>query len=202
MLRHRSSITHLVYVQGFDVIADGTERASASRRGVHAAADELGLPLVEVATNLRDVTDPFAIWGMAHGAAMGTVALLLQAQVGRVLVPSTYPYVDLFPWGSHPLLDPLWGTETLVVDHDGCEASRLEKVARVAGSDTALRHLRVCTRQYATYNCGECRKCLGTMMALRLHGALERCETLPHSFRAWDLAAGPDHRPDGRLGLA
>ena len=68
-LRHGSSLTCLVYVQGFDVLVDGTPRASAARAGIHAAADELGLPLVEVATNLRDVTDPFADLG--HGARRG-----------------------------------------------------------------------------------------------------------------------------------
>jgi hypothetical protein len=200
VLRHRSSITHLVYVQGFDVIVDGTERATASRRGVQAAAAELGLPLIEVATNLRDVTDPHVMWGMAHGAALGVVALLLQSQVGRVLVPSSYPYADLFPWGSHPLLDPLWGNECLDVDHDGCEMTRMQKVALVAESDVALHHLRVCTRQFATYNCGSCRKCLGTMMALRLHGALERCETLPHTFRTRDLARVQVTGPTGLVG--
>jgi hypothetical protein len=186
VLRHRPTISHLIYVHGFDVLVEGT-RAVAARRGVRAAAGELDLPLVEIDTDLRTVTDPYTTWGMAHGASLAVVALLLQGQVGRAIVPATYAYADLFPWGSHPLLDPLWSTEHLEVVHDGCEATRVEKVAAIAGSDVALRHLRVCTRQYAEYNCGACRKCLGTMVALRLTGSLDRCATLPHTFRARDV---------------
>jgi hypothetical protein len=115
------------------------------------------------------------------------VALALRPHFRRVLVPSSYTYATVFPWGLHPLLDPLWGTEAMTIEHDGLEATRAEKIRRVAASDAALAHLRVCNKQGATVNCGRCRKCLGTILGLRLAGALERCPTLPHEFHARDV---------------
>jgi hypothetical protein len=50
----------------------------------------------------------------------------------------------------------------------------------VAKSDVAMRHLRVCwENRDGTYNCGTCRKCIRTQIALRIAGRLEACETLP-----------------------
>jgi hypothetical protein len=178
-LERHHEISHLVYVHGFDVFHSASDRAAAATNAVHAAAAGLGKDLIEVETNLRELTDSFAPWLLAHGSALAVVALMLQRHLGRVLIPSTFAYRDLFPLGSHPLLDPLWGTETLEIVHDGCEANRVEKIVAIASSDLALRHLRVCPRQHATYNCGACNKCVGTMVSLRLAGALGRCSTLP-----------------------
>ena len=38
-------------------------------------------------------------------------------------------YAHLGPLGSHPLLDPLWSSEDVELVHDGCEATRLDKLA-------------------------------------------------------------------------
>jgi hypothetical protein len=67
--------------------------------------------------------------------------------------------------------------------HDGGDTDRVQKTVGVAGSEVALRHLRVCwENRDGTYNCGVCKKCLRTMIALRIAGRLEACETLPHEI--------------------
>ena len=46
-----------------------------------------------------------------------------------------------------------------------------------------MRHLRVCwENRDGSYNCGTCKKCLRTMIALRIAGKLDACETLPHEI--------------------
>jgi hypothetical protein len=181
-LKHDHEISHLVFVRGYDIFDAQSKRGVSALESARRAAGSLGKQLIEVETNLRVVTEPFAPWSIAHGPALGAVALLLQSQLRRILIPSSYTYRNLFPWGSHPLLDPLWGTESLEVAHDGTEATRTEKALLVAASDAALQELRVCNKQWATYNCGICEKCLRTMMNLRLVGALDRCPTLPHTL--------------------
>jgi hypothetical protein len=107
---------------------------------------------------------------------MATVANLLG--FGRVYVPATYTYADLFPWGSHPLLDPLWRTEGTEIIHDSAEVSRFDKLAALAHDEVAQEHLRVCwENRDGAYNCGRCEKCTRTMIALRAHGVLERFRT-------------------------
>jgi hypothetical protein len=186
-LRHGDRITHLVLVRGFDVFGPGKDElwervAAAARR----AAAALGKPLIELATDVRDVVrDPD--WPIYHGAALATVGHALADVASTVLVAGTHSYGELFPWGSHPALDHLWSSENVRFVHDGAETGRLEKTRAIAQSDVALEHLRVCWRNPAgAYNCGECEKCVRTMVALRICGALERCATLPDTV---DLAA-------------
>jgi len=171
-LRHLDEITALIFLRGWG--AFGIDVSSAVRK----AAAELGKPLIEVSTNLREFSDRYVSWSLYHGAAMATAALLLSSQFGKVYVPSGM-YGETFPYGSHPLLDPLWSTEQTEIVHDAFEATRLQKVAVIALNDVAMRWLRVCPGYDGAYNCGRCEKCLRTMVGLRLVGGLARCRTFP-----------------------
>jgi hypothetical protein len=182
-LRHLPRLDALVFVHGFDVpleeLPDLRREVSA---GLRTAAEELGKPLVEVETNLHDFSDRFeSPWGTTfHGAALAAVAHVLSPSFREVLIGGTHTYADLFPWGSHPVADPLLSSDRVRLVHDGADADRVEKTIAVAGSDVALRHLRVCwENRDGTYNCGQCRKCLRTQIALRIAGKLEACSTLP-----------------------
>jgi hypothetical protein len=187
VLKHQDEISTLIFVHGFDLTLENTSLRQSVVRRLREAAAQLGKPLLEVETNIREFVDPYVSWDLSHGAAMASVALLLSAQFSKVYIAASNSYQDLYPWGSHPLLDPLWSTETTALVHDGCEANRFEKVTKVATSDVALRTLRVCwENRDGGYNCGHCVKCLRAMVDLKLVGALERCHTLPHRL---DLAA-------------
>lgn len=185
-LRHLDAIDALVFVYGFDVpLEELPDLRTAVSAGVRAAAAELGKPLVEVETNLHDFSDHFrSPWGTTyHGAALAAVAHVLAPAFGEVLIGGTHTYADLFPWGSHPLTDPLLSSDRVRLVHDGGDADRVEKTVAVARSEVAMRHLRVCwENRDGTYNCGRCRKCLRTQIALVVAGRLEACRTLPHTI--------------------
>jgi hypothetical protein len=189
-LTHRDEISHLVFVHGFDIpLAERDHRSTASR-SARTVATELGRSLIEVETDLRSFSDPFVSWEIYHGAALATVALLLGDRFGTVFIPATHAVRDLAPWGSHPDLDPLWSTETTRLEHDGAEATRVEKAAYLARHEIAMRELRVCWQnEEGAYNCGRCEKCLRTMINLTAVGALERCVTLPHHVNPAAVAA-------------
>lgn len=187
LLKHFDEITHLIYVHGFDIhLDDSPLRATVSTtiRGVAAA---LHKPLIEVETNLRTFADQYVEWDYYHGAGLASVALLLSPRFRKVYIAATHSYASLYPLGSHPLLDPLWSTEGTEIVHDGCEATRVGKVACIAAHEIALRMLRVCwENRGGAYNCGRCNKCLRTMAALRVVGALDRCRSFD---RPLDLTA-------------
>jgi hypothetical protein len=110
-----------------------------------------------------------------------------------VYIAASTTYDDLFPWGSHPLLDPLWSSEALEVIHDGCAVSRVDKVRGLAGCDVALDSLQVCSAQdRVTYNCCRCEKCLRTMVALEIAGVLSRCRTFPERLSLLRVALLPN----------
>jgi hypothetical protein len=179
-LKHRDELTSLIYVHGFDVPLDAPELRDRVGEGVRQAAAELGLPLVEVETNVRSFSERCLYWEDFHGSALASVALLLSARFSRVYLPATTTYAMLTPLGSHPLLDPLWSTESLELVHDGCEATRRHKLRVLADCEPARTWLRVCwENRGGAYNCGQCEKCLRTEAELRLLGLSKAFASLP-----------------------
>jgi hypothetical protein len=77
------------------------------------------------------------------------------------------------------MVDPLFSTHRTQVVVDAVGESRERKVERVAESELALNHLRVCWRSGTDRNCGACHKCYRTMIALELLGRLGACPTFP-----------------------
>lgn len=174
-----ADITDLVYVHGFDIPVEQTETSAIVERRLRETADKLGRRFHVVRTNLRSLTDPILPWEIAHGPALAAVALMFAPSCERILIASSSAYEEHPARGSHPLHDHLWSTEDCRIEHDGAYLSRTAKVERIAAHQEALDVLRVCWRQVDRYNCGECEKCLRTMVALEAVGALERCSTFP-----------------------
>jgi hypothetical protein len=182
MLKHHEQITDGVLILGFDFHRAHSSSCALISRIARQATQQLHRGLIEVETNIRDFGDQFGRMGAVyHGSLLGSVALLLSPLFSTMYIPSSFAEADLFPWGSHPAIDPLWSSEAVDIHHDGCEASRVQKVALTAQHPTALNHLRVCWNTFTTrnqsINCGSCDKCLRTMIDLRIAGALERCPT-------------------------
>ena len=177
LLKHRDEITDLLLVHGFDIDLDEAGLRAKASKAIREIGAELGKRVVEIETDLRSFLNPHAHWGrLGHGPALASVGMIVSAHYRRIYIPGTHGYAHLFPWGSHPVLDPLWSTGSVEFVHDGAEATRVEKTARVAQCEVALLHLRVCYRNPGgAYNCGVCEKCLRTMIGLRLAGALDRC---------------------------
>jgi hypothetical protein len=98
-------------------------------------------------------------------------------EVERIVIPSSYPYHDPKPWGSHWDLDPLWSSQRLAVEHADATFRRGKKVQAIADQELVRRHLRVCTgRKTPTGNCSKCEKCVRIMIAFAMCGKLDDCE--------------------------
>ena len=131
------TIDHLLFVRGLDIAIDDPkvdDLFTMSVRNAKKVADQFGKTLVVASTNLRHFTNRFVSWGKTcHGAALASIALALSEGFTEVKIASTYDWEHLFPWGSHPQLDPLWSNGKVVLTHDGCEATRLDKTHLVSG---------------------------------------------------------------------
>jgi hypothetical protein len=184
VLTSRERITDLIFVHGLDIPLTGNEELRrAALTMAHEVASTLGMHLVEVEADLRSFSDRYVNWRYSNGSALAAVALLLQRRFKEVLIPATMSYTLLYPETPHPLVDPHWSTESLEFQSSGTEAQRIEKIAFLANHELAMRNLRVCYQnREGAYNCGECGKCLRTMISLQVAGALDRCQTLPHDL--------------------
>lgn len=192
LLRHVESghpieVDDLLIGWGFDIPLADAGPFERVRATLDRVAREMGKRLVPFATNFRETSLKKIPWGeVGHGNAMAAIALLLQNAYGRVLVPSTDGYRESGPWGSHATTDHLYSSSRMRIVHDGAAFTRFEKVELVAQSVPALSALRVCWRRQSDENCGQCEKCLRTMIALELCGVLGKAKTFSHA--ALDVA--------------
>ena len=176
LLEHQQEISHCVFVHGFDTLLANAGVRARNVQAMREATAELGKPLIEIETNYRSCVDRFAPW--EHGSAtiaQCAIACALSPQFGRGYVAQNYDYLGFL---RRPGIEPNYRLGDMEVVQDGLDCLRLDKTIRIATSETAMRWLRVCWQnKRLAYNCGRCEKCLRTMIALHLAGALSRCRT-------------------------
>ena len=168
LLNNENEITHLVYINGFDFHVSPEEFAINIQR-VNELSAPFGKEVIPVETNFYDFDQLYGVgrhW--SHGACLASAALLLQP--AKCIVPTSYTYLDLRPWGTHPLTDNLWSTEVTEIVHDTANLGRIEKIQRIAErSQSLLDNLVVCWK-YPDRNCGQCLKCIKTRIIFKLLG--------------------------------
>lgn len=149
-----------------------------------AAAGDLGLDLVRIQTNAKELTmaglgpDGLASsWRMVGGSVQEGVTLLHAPTLGRVVFPSSEAVGHHTRFGDGPTLDPLYSAGGQQVEHDDILVNRFEKTQRIADHPVARAHLRVCWQPLL--NCGRCPKCVRTMLALEALGVRELFVTFP-----------------------
>jgi hypothetical protein len=175
-------LTDLIFVRGFDLAHEGPHAALADEVEVRLreAAGELGMELHVVTTNLRELSDPYLPWDVYFGCADVAVALFLAPLFDRVLIAGDSDYEVQVRFGANHLVDQLWSTEELEIVDDGGRFSRMQRLERLVENPVACASLRVCWENPdRTYNCGRCRKCLMTLIALEAIGARERVTSFP-----------------------
>ena len=179
-------VTDLIFVRGLDLLLSLPQHAGlidVVEERVRGVADEMGLDVHVVETNLRDLTDPLARWEVYCGAALAAIALFLAPRFERVLMAKEADYEVEVEMGISRSVNNLWSTEGLEIAEDGGRFSRLERTARIAPHPIVQRSLRVCWENpEGAYNCGRCRKCLMTMVALELEERLGSVETFPSAL--------------------
>ena len=174
LIRNMVDTSHLLMFRGFD---KGNDQSSWEQRvcSQEGFAASLGKKLIPIETNARQWTDNNKIaWEFAHGLLLSSVGGALGMK--RVYVPSSHTYDELFPWGSHPLSDPMWSTESTEIIHDGAGFRRGAKMKDILREPKVGNNLQVCWRNIHQ-NCGECPKCVRTMAAVYLLGG--NIDTLP-----------------------
>ena len=171
-------------------VLQGENALDPSFQNVVEAVTEMahdgGMELIQLYTNayahFRDLDPDFSFWRFEyHGSFLAAIAHAFRSRLSVASIASTYDLANLEPWGSHPLLDPLYSTTELQIRHENFTLSRLEKTRLVGEWDVALEKLRVCNEKASyregNYNCGNCEKCVRTMTAFLASGMLEQIAT-------------------------
>jgi hypothetical protein len=175
-------ITHLLYnnVGAHGVGNNGELDFQKRFEAVKPVADQLGLPMVKVDSNLDQfyASDCFP---KTHTLRNASVALVLQEGIGRFLYGSTYHYLDVFIGPAFdisctdPITLPLLSTEGVDMVSAGGEYTRVQKTLKVAEIPESHSTLDVCPRYYSEVrNCSTCYKCMRTLLTLDIAGLTDR----------------------------
>lgn len=142
-------------------------------RALSDSARACGMELIPIQSNFMTADHlMYDHWGhIGHGAGLATVLHLLSGGLQVGIIGSSHTWGGLMPWGSSPVVDPLWSSQNMKITHDDARYGRFEKTALVARSQEALTNLNVCDNRIdgtGYVNCSRCPKCLRTMVSLDL----------------------------------
>lgn len=177
-------LRNLIYMEGLETVLEKAADTTAVAQRLREIAAARGLTLVTGRANFRS---HFPLDWLKHyfGAGLSGTALALSRGVGAVLIPASDGYSEMpGPLGSHPMLDPLWSTESMAILHDGCERARPWKIAYlVEHAPDLVSELRVCLEnQGGPENCGRCMKCVRTALTILVLGRGDLLRSLPREL--------------------
>jgi hypothetical protein len=177
---HAKLVDDLIYVCGYDIPLENSRALKNKIAALQLIADRLDKNLVIITTNLRETRLNELDWGMVmHGPALGAAGLLLESRWDTLLISAGGCIEDVTPWGSHPLTDPLMSTGLTRVIRYSNNVTRFAKTEFLSKSQIALDHLHVCWVRNSEDNCGECEKCVRTMLMLEVLGVLDKAACFP-----------------------
>ncbi|UPW17792.1 hypothetical protein M0C34_16370 [Agarivorans sp. TSD2052] len=166
LIQHANRLDNLVLINGFDFSMPLASWQHLVNR-CQKTADLFNKRLICVESNLKEFTGWTGLARFANfGASLASVSLLLNPN--SMILSGAVTYDAIHPSNSHPLLDPLWSTESCQILHLGLEADRAAKIAVIKGKPEALNNLWVCWKDPRS-NCGRCAKCYRTYMAMQLN---------------------------------
>lgn len=189
-------LKHIVFMHGIEQALEDSQATEASQRRAEHVAARVGVECIVGTTNLRSLF-PLHWERYYFGSALAAVGSALAKGLSYVCIPSSFTYLHQVPHGSSPLVDDRFSTPSIRIVHDGCEASRATKTARIVdwNADLVLENLRVCIENSGgDFNCGRCYKCVRTAVALEALGMRDRVSSFRDtSTRHWDRTMFADH---------
>ena len=179
-LKHRDEKPDMVSIWGLRDIPPFEEKFwSRMWADICGLANHEGVRAFQVKTDMLHNTNhellskEFGVswWGeVAHGLwALGLCAPVTAIRgIGTLIIASTYTEDFEGPTGAHPSVDNNVSWTDVKVVHDGYELSRQQKLQYLCRQENLpyLSYLRVCWDSALKTNCGNCEKCVRTIVGL------------------------------------
>ena len=179
-------VTHGLFIHGFndfDVALNDPKYFERIQKSYLEMFREQGLELVVAKSNAYFFSKFRINWDIGHIPTQIAFAYLLSNLVERFYHPTDGDDVEtseLDPWYSAFLSNETFN----VIDHT-IQATRLQKIEAISQWTPANKHLRVCQKwdkQDVEINCGECYKCLSTMMMIEITGSYNKFTTFKQPY--------------------
>jgi hypothetical protein len=158
-------------VQGWEYSLEQKELFARAEKRSQRIIGSLGLPLIRITTNFRQVVSR---WPHSHGAALASCLSLLRGSFRTALVAQTMTYRTnhLSLEGVNPMTDWLLSSDGFRFIPDGAGHSRLQKIDALREWPEFLHNVRVCWEDEIekSENCCACEKCIRTILQFRVLG--------------------------------
>jgi hypothetical protein len=159
-----------VMVHGFDVPLEEPETFSRAFERSRRMTGSLGLKLIPMATNLREME---IYWYHSYGTALASSMMLLSGGYSEGLVGEglAYNQYEHLPEGSNPMTDALLSHDRFRIIPDGSGFHRADKIRVLLDWPEFLENMRVCwSGPQKDRNCCTCEKCIRNILTFRALG--------------------------------
>lgn len=148
------------------------------------AADEMGLPVYQVNSNLHAFTHKIGEQRVGY-FALWSCALALEKSIKMYYASSSNEYEEIKVFSKfmkdfdmaefcESYLVPLIRTENIEFIVDGCQYRRTQKTENISDWTIAQKYLNVCVNSTDGSNCSKCSKCMRTLIPLDVMGKLDK----------------------------
>lgn len=169
--RRSTPISTAVLIHGFDIPLHDEEGFSAAADGARDTLGPLGVRLITVRTNWRELFAPQ--WTLMFGAGIASVLHHLESfgEFGFIALDQTHR-TQRHPWGSNAFLNPMFSSSKFRIECFGASVSRQQKIIFLSNYVSSMKNLRVCWQQgpLSGRNCGRCEKCIRTGLGMMAAG--------------------------------
>jgi len=166
--RVRHDVRSGLLVHGFDIPLTSPDRFSDTRDTCASILSSVGIPLLTIETNWRDMVPK---WRYTHGLALASCLWLMRRKHSVGIIAGGDASYNTLTHGSNPFTDRLLGSDSFPVHHDSGELTRVQKLSVVSEWPEAVQDLRVCfENRTGEGNCGECEKCIRTKVGFAILG--------------------------------
>jgi hypothetical protein len=152
-----------VMLLGADIPLSSREQFNIAFANAKKMTDDLGVTLVPVETNFREVyhTD----WSYAFGSViLATLEFFSKTYFCGAASDDSIHHFQT-PWGMNPITDQYLTSDTFRFISDGHEHSRTDRASLIKDWKIGVENLRVCWRNDdKSKNCGRCEKCVRTKL--------------------------------------
>jgi len=168
--RFPRNLAAAVMVKGFDIPLNDSEGFARAADRSRRMLSTLGLELITVSTNYREIIGD---WPSSHGAAIASCLYLFRREFFEGLIGQTFTYGELLKIteGVNALTDPLLSSDNFKIVPDGAAFKRADKIRAISECPEILKDLRVCWEgEQKDKNCCNCEKCMRNILTFRALG--------------------------------
>jgi hypothetical protein len=159
-------------------VAERLRAFSALQERLQGLAEAEQFELLAIRTNVRTIGVDYSAWAsVGFGGGHIAVAQLFQGTFDKILYASDGEGPNPHPGPIHPLVTPWFSSNAVVIQSDQDELLRSDKVALLADWDQGRQLMQPCHYVHipknGQINCGQCEKCIRTMLLLLGLGRLD-----------------------------